>query len=174
MQPHSRNSYSITEIHDDGPKWRSVAVLVFACVLLVALVAGVLIFANWLQLDQRAALAISEARQVAEATREYKVMFWIVFWLALALIVSAGALSVSVVFTVRAYQVARDVFEERRIIAYSHSPPSLQYRRPELGEPRSPRQVPAKEPQIEFSRLQEDLQDSSAVRVETRSQIDQH
>jgi len=164
MQPRT----NITTIQDDGPKWRAVAVLVFACVLLVVLVAGVLIFADWLQLDQRAALAIQEARQVSEATQGYKVVFWIVFWVALALVVSAGALSVSVVFTARAYQVVRDVFYERRLITQIHSPPVLD-KRPEQRLLESSGQVPAKrQDRIEFSRYQEDLQDSSA-RVGTKS-----
>ena len=162
---------AITEIHDDGPKWRAIVVLIAGLVLALAVVISVWLFFVYLRLDERAALAISEIRQVNEVTRSYKVMFWIVFWLALALVVSVSALSISVVFTVRAYQIARDVFDERRVIAYSHSPPSLPNKRP--GQlPESLGQVPAKEhDRIEFSRYQEDLQDSSA-QAGTRSQID--
>ena len=169
MQPKT----TITEIHDDGPKWRAVAVLIAGLVVALAVVISVWLFFVYLRLDERAALAISEIRQVNEVTRSYKVMFWIVFWLALALVVSVSALSISVVFTARAYQIARDVFEERRLIAYAHSPPSLPNKRPgqlPKAQPESLGQVPAKEhDRSEFSRYQIDLQDSSA-RVGTRSQ----
>ena len=87
MQPKT----TITEIHDDGPKWRAVVVLIAGLVVALAVVISIWLFFVYLRLDERAALAISEIRQVNEVTRSYRPVFWIVFWLALVLVVSVSA-----------------------------------------------------------------------------------
>lgn len=90
----------ITEIIDNGPQARAYAALFFALSVVFACAITALILAYWLQLDERAAAALAEARLVGDATRYYKIVFWIVFWLSASAVVAAAAVAVTARLTI--------------------------------------------------------------------------
>ena len=101
-----REAFSTT-IEDDGPKWRTVAVLAIAGALIIALTIAAILLIDAAQLDKRASLAIAEAARIAQETREARVFFWVVVWVSAALLVAGSAAAVLVILGARAYLALR-------------------------------------------------------------------
>ena len=130
-----------TEIYDDTPKWKAITVLVVAGALIVSTIAAVLIMAGWLRLDERAEMALQNARAVGDATFLAKVFFWLVFWLSLAVIVGASAVSIALVLAAKARRVMRDTLEPMYFPARSRDPEIEEGSTPAPGVFRVPRKV---------------------------------
>ena len=104
-------SAATTTIYDDRPKQRTIRFLfaLLIAVVFVSVAAYALIDA--LHIEERAQLALAAARQVGDATRYYKVLFIIVFWLDFSLVVTAGAVSVSAMLGAYAWRSVRAALE---------------------------------------------------------------
>lgn len=120
--PQYPGATTITEIHDEGPRWRAIVTLALGAVFLSALTLAALVLIGSLGLRERAALAISENAMVSEITRPYKIVFWALVWIGSASVVFAAALSLSTILFARAYLA---VTEARAAHLALRSPPLI-------------------------------------------------
>ena len=96
-----------TTIVDDTPKWQAIVALAYGFGLLAAIIITAAVLLDALQLDERARLALAAAKQVGDATRYYKVLFLIVFWVDLGIVITSGAVSVSAMLAAYAWRSVR-------------------------------------------------------------------
>jgi len=111
-------SVATTTIIDDTPKQRMITTLAIFAATIIVLGIVAIAYMDSLHLDQRAQIALAQAKIIGDATMGYKTGFFTVYWLSLsAIAVSitglavAGAVSISAMLGAYAWRSVRAALE---------------------------------------------------------------